>query len=151
MLRGGTIILTAVFSVVFLKRKLKSYHYIGIILTVTGVTIVGLSSFVVEGDSDDQDDDYTKRFVGILLTLVSLVFHGLMYITEEQVFHKYYVEPFEMVGWEGFFGVLLYVVAIPILNIIPCPYNPEGYDGDLCAGKHIEDISLFIKEATYTW
>jgi drug/metabolite transporter (DMT)-like permease len=53
MLKGGTIILTAIFSVLFLKRKLKSYHYIGIILTVMGVTIVGLSSFLISGEDDD--------------------------------------------------------------------------------------------------
>jgi len=53
MLKGGTIILTAIFSVLFLKRKLKSYHYIGIILTVLGITIVGLSSFLVSGEDGD--------------------------------------------------------------------------------------------------
>ena len=84
MLRGGTIILTAIFSVIFLKRKLKSYHYIGIILTVMGVTIVGFSSFVAEGESDDQADDSANRFIGIGFILISLIFNGLMYVTEEE-------------------------------------------------------------------
>ena len=61
------------------------------------------------------------------------------------------MEPFELVGWEGFWGVLLYVIAIPILGSIPCPYDPKGYEDDLCSGKTIEDFPLFIKEATSSW
>ena len=116
-----------------------------------GVTIVGFSSFVAEGESDDQADDSANRFIGIGFILISLIFNGLMYVTEENLINKYYIEAFEIVGWEGFWGVLLFVIAIPILNVIPCPYDPAGYEDDLCAGKHVEDFSLFIKEATYTW
>jgi len=151
MLKGGTIILTAIFSVLFLKRKLKSYHYIGIILTVMGVTVVGLSSFIVSGEDDDQDSDYRNRFIGLALVLISLVFNGFMYVSEESLLNKYYIEPFELVGWEGFWGVVLYTIAIPVLNLIPCPYDPKGYENDLCAGDHIEDFPLFVKEATYSW
>jgi hypothetical protein len=74
-----------------------------------------------------------------------------MYVSEESLLNKYYLEPFELVGWEGFWGTILYVIAIPILNIIPCPYNPVGYEKDLCAGEYIEDFPLFINEATYKW
>ena len=55
MMKGGTIILTAVFSVMFLKRKLRSYHYLGILFTVLGITIVGLSTFLVKGERNGQD------------------------------------------------------------------------------------------------
>ncbi len=144
MLKGGTIILTAIFSVLFLKRKLKSYHYIGIILTVIGITIVGLSSFLISGEDGDQDEDFGNRFIGLGLVLISLVFNGFMYVSEENLLNQYYIEPFELVGWEGFWGVILYTIAIPILNLIPCPYNPAGYSKDLCAGEYIEDFPLFV-------
>ncbi len=78
MLKGGTIILTAIFSVLFLKRKLKSYHYIGIILTVIGITIVGLSSFLISGEDGDQDEDFGNRFIGLGLVLISLVFNKIL-------------------------------------------------------------------------
>ena len=83
--------------------------------------------------------------------LLSLVFNGFMYVSEENLLNKYYIEPFELVGWEGFWGVVLYTIAIPVLNLIPCPYDPKGYENDLCAGDHIEDFPLFVKEATYSW
>ena len=89
--------------------------------------------------------------MGLILILISLIFNGFMYVSEEKLLDKYYIEPFEIVGWEGAWGCLLFVIAIPILNFIPCPYNPSGYDDDLCAGGHIEDFGMFLREATSSW
>ena len=44
MLRGGVIIVTAVFSVVFLKRKITRNQIIGIVLAVIGIGAVGVSA-----------------------------------------------------------------------------------------------------------
>jgi uncharacterized membrane protein len=46
MLRGGVIVLVALFSVLFLKRTLYSHHYLGMFLVITGVTMVGLSAIL---------------------------------------------------------------------------------------------------------
>ena len=49
MLRGSIIFFTAIFSVLFLNRKLYAFHWVGMGLTVVGVTMIGLSS-IVGGD-----------------------------------------------------------------------------------------------------
>ena len=46
MLRGSIIFFTAIFSVLFLNRKLQAFHWVGIGLVVVGVTMIGLSSVI---------------------------------------------------------------------------------------------------------
>lgn len=46
MLRGSIIFFTAIFSVIFLNRKLYAFHWVGMGLTVVGVTAIGLSSII---------------------------------------------------------------------------------------------------------
>lgn len=43
MLRGGLPITTALFSVMFLGRKLNKNHVLGLSFVVIGITIVGIS------------------------------------------------------------------------------------------------------------
>jgi len=44
MLRGSIILFTGMLSVVFLKRKLDRFHYVGMAITIVGITIVGFAS-----------------------------------------------------------------------------------------------------------
>jgi drug/metabolite transporter (DMT)-like permease len=44
MLRGGVIVVTALFSVIFLKNKLDKSQYLGCGLSIAGIIIVGLSA-----------------------------------------------------------------------------------------------------------
>lgn len=46
MMRGGVIVLTAIFSVIFLKRKLQMHHIVGCVSAVIGITLVGVSNFI---------------------------------------------------------------------------------------------------------
>ena len=51
MLRGSIIFFTAIFSVIFLKRKLYAFHWVGMGMTVVGVTAIGLSSILGAKDA----------------------------------------------------------------------------------------------------
>ena len=46
MLRGGVIVITALFTVFFLKKKLYKHNWIGCVLAILGITIVGVSSML---------------------------------------------------------------------------------------------------------
>jgi drug/metabolite transporter (DMT)-like permease len=46
MLRGSVMLYTGIFSVIFLKRKLKPYHMVGMFLVLVGLAFVGLASVV---------------------------------------------------------------------------------------------------------
>lgn len=57
-------------------------------------------------------------------------------MVEEKILGNYYLNPMQVVGWEGFFGFVYYMIALPILQFIPCKI-PEN--GEFCAFGHIED------------
>lgn len=54
ILRGGVIIVTAFFSVLFLKKKLNLQKYLGIFLAVLGTIIVGISVFFRKGGENTE-------------------------------------------------------------------------------------------------
>lgn len=55
MLRGGVIVVTAIFSVVFLKKKLTLTQIVGCTLTIIGIGIVGLSNIVFPAKTSDSE------------------------------------------------------------------------------------------------
>lgn len=46
MLKGGSLITTALFSYLLLKNKLKRNHIVGCIMAIIGVSIVGVSGIL---------------------------------------------------------------------------------------------------------
>ena len=46
MLRGGVILVTALFSKLILKRSLYKHHYIGCSLAFIGIALVGLANLI---------------------------------------------------------------------------------------------------------
>ena len=41
-----------------------------------------------------------------------------MFIVEEKLLSKYYLDPFKVVGTEGMWGVLYYLCILPIMQVI---------------------------------
>lgn len=54
MFNGGEVLMTAAFSVIFLKRKLYKHHYLGMFLNILGLSLMGvltlMSNKVNEGN-----------------------------------------------------------------------------------------------------
>ena len=46
MMRGGIVIVTAIFSKVFLKKILYPHNYLGMILVVLGISLTGAANFM---------------------------------------------------------------------------------------------------------
>jgi drug/metabolite transporter (DMT)-like permease len=97
MLRGGVIVLVALFSVLFLKRTLHSHHYLGMFLVITGVTMVGMSA-ILDSSNDDQSG---SQILGVVLIAGSLVLQAGLFVSEEIIFKIRHFEPMECVGGEG--------------------------------------------------
>lgn len=53
MMRGGSIVTTLIFSIVFLKAKVMKNQVAGSILVLVGVIIVGLSNMVFKDSSSE--------------------------------------------------------------------------------------------------
>jgi len=137
MIRGGVILVTALFSVLFLKKKLYSHHYLGCIAVTVGIGLVGASNFIFPAN----DGAETKVWALILL-FVSLLFNGVFYVSEEKIFQIYHMDPLEVVGTEGCWGLILYAIALPILSTMTCTLS-----GGVCVVY--EGKSTFESPALY--
>jgi drug/metabolite transporter (DMT)-like permease len=141
MMRGLIVPITALMSVVFLKKKQYRHHLVGIILIITGVFLVGYVS--VAGNKSDSGDSGGSELFGIFLLVVSQCFTGVMFITEEKILGDYYLEPFQIVGTEGMWGLAYYILLLPIMQIVQCgsQIDPKGF-GLLCNYGYLENSSF---------
>ena len=113
MLRGMIIIVTAVMSILFLKRKLFRHHWTSIGIIFTGVALVGLAAVLLK--SNDANAEPVNP-LGILLLLLAQLFSGGLYIVEEKLLGDYYLDPLKVVGLEGLWGLLISVVMLVVFE-----------------------------------
>lgn len=45
---------------------------------------------------------------------------------EQKLLHKYHLEPLQVVGYEGMFGLAIELVVLPIITFIPCGFGVEA-------------------------
>ena len=104
MMRGGSLIFSAIFSTWFLKRKLDLHHYAGLVFTFIGLMIITLNI------PNNKQYKQNMIFIGIIITILSLIMDGIYYVTEERIFQKYYMDPWEIIGTEGFIGMVITLI-----------------------------------------
>ncbi|KAH7958869.1 hypothetical protein HPB49_006106 [Dermacentor silvarum] len=139
MLRGAVIIFTGLLSVAFLGRRLRSYEWLGILLVMCGLVVVGISDIIF------PDSHATKGpnsiITGDLLIVLAQVITASQMVIEEKFVTKYKVAPLQAVGWEGFFG---FVVLGTLL--VPMYFIPAGNTIFQNPGGQLEDaIDGFIQ------
>jgi len=140
MMRGSIVLITAVMSVLFLGKKQYFHHWSSIFVVVAGVALVGLIGVKSSSDGDDDSKNATPTtFTGILLLIIAQCFTGGQFITEELFLGGYYLDPFLVVGLEGFWGTLYYAIVLPIAQNINC-------NGPLCNGGKLEDSKLAFQQ-----
>ncbi|KAB5540078.1 hypothetical protein PHYPO_G00097230 [Pangasianodon hypophthalmus] len=116
MLRGAVIIFTGLLSVAFLGRRLLPSQWIGILITILGLVVVGLADFM----SGNRDDEHKLSDVitGDLLIIMAQIIVSVQMVLEEKFIYKHNVHPLKAVGTEGFFGfVILTILLIPMFYI----------------------------------
>lgn len=117
MLRGSSIIFAAIFSVIFLKRKLYCFNLLGLLLCVIGVSIVGLANVLGDTGSEHGAEDMV---IGISFVLSAQVVQAAQIIAEEFLMKSVDLPPLSIIGWEGFWGTLMMIVIVyPVLYVLP--------------------------------
>ena len=138
MMRGGIVVITAILSVLFLKRKQYRHHIFGILLILAGIVIVGVASVVFSKDDDDEGGGGGTDALGIIMLIISQLFAGSLFIVEEKLLGNYYLHPLKVVGWEGIWGLTIYIILLIIFQQIDCT-------NALCNHGKLED-TLFAFE-----
>ena len=141
MMRGCLVFIIAIMSVLFLKRVLYRHHWTSLGVILVGLALVGASPLIYPTESDDDDDSTAmKVIVGIVLVIVAQFFTGCHMVTEEKLFHDYYLHPLKLVGWEGLWGILIYSCLLVIFQFIKCS------NVDVCPHGTIENVPEALRE-----
>jgi drug/metabolite transporter (DMT)-like permease len=89
MMRGGAIVTTFIFSIIFLKMKAQRNQIAGSILALIGVFIVGTSSLIFSSGSSGTDPGL--QIIGYILLICSLFTNGFQFVFEEKLLAKYHI------------------------------------------------------------
>ncbi|XP_020780003.1 solute carrier family 35 member F6 [Boleophthalmus pectinirostris] len=117
MLRGAVIIFTGLLSVAFLGRKLALSQWLGILITILGLIVVGLADFVT-GNRDDSHK-LSDIITGDLLIIMAQIIAAVQMVLEEKFVYKHDVHPLKAVGTEGMFGFFVLTILLIPMYFIP--------------------------------
>ena len=132
MMRGSVTIITALMSMFFLKRKQYRHHWAGLACIVLALVSVG---YVAIALSDGEDAAVNGSIaLGIILLITAQFFAAALFIVEEYFIGGYYLDPLKVVGTEGMWGTLYFLIALPIMQAVQC-------SGPLCNFGYFENSS----------
>nr|XP_039252635.1 solute carrier family 35 member F6-like isoform X2 [Styela clava] len=126
MFSGSIIIFTALLSVAFLRRVVKIPQWIGIGCVIVGLIIVGLSDVLFPDKGGDITYGRNEIITGDLLIVIAQIIHAIQVVVEENYVTARNINPMQVVGWEGFFGM----TTLGFL-LIPMYFIETGHDSDV--------------------
>jgi drug/metabolite transporter (DMT)-like permease len=146
MMRGLELFFVCVWSKVFLKNPQYRHNILGVGTLIFGLSLVGLNSVLF------NDTAVAKNpVVGIILLATSQFFSSTEYVFQEKFIKHYDVHPFQLVGFEGLWGVCMYTILLIIFQNVSCvDWNETIRDG-ICfvvnnEDSHIEDTFFAFKQ-----
>ena len=130
ILKNLTLVLVALLSFICFKSYRKTFDLdkgVGLILIIAGIGVAGWASV---GFTDSAAVAATNPVMGALLMVASCVFGAFFYISEEFFLRRIDADPMQGVGSEGFWGLILYAILLPIMNKVNDPFG-DGNMADL--------------------
>lgn len=113
MLRGAVIIFTGLLSTAFLGRLLKVREWVGMLIVICGLSVVGASDFIFGGNGNNNS--LNSIITGDLLIVMAQIVTASQMVWEEKFVNKHNVPALQAVGWEGLFGFsTLSLLLIPM-------------------------------------
>jgi len=136
--RCTVIVVTGVLKAFVLGHRLSRNQWAGIATNAVAMLLVGSTAFfegsaasaeVPTGGADVGSGNYGDARVGILFILASCLVQGAQYVFEEKVMAFDSVPPLILVGMEGVWGVIMFLIAVfPAMALIPGADNGRYED-----------------------
>lgn len=128
MFRGLELLFVMFFAKFFLGNPIYRHHVLGVGSVVFGLFLVGLNSLL------NKDASATNPTLGMILVIISQVFSSSQYVIQEKILVKYFAHPFQLVGFEGFWGFSIYTVILIIFQNISCDSWDDFLKQNICYG-----------------
>lgn len=135
MMRGSILLFTALFAIFYRHKKLHVVDWMGVIITIVGITIVGISSIF----NDSSDDSENLKDVSVKMQILAMFFiiiaqglQAFQTIVEEELLHDVNATESEIVSYEGIWGLFFSTfIAMPIANLTPETAGDGIYENSL--------------------
>ena len=115
MTRGSVVVFTCILSVRWLKQKLRPHHYVAVAVVCAAVALVG-----VAGRFGEKGHASLGSYVlGLGLIVIGQAVGALQFCLEEHLMTQRGLSPVVLVGWEGLWGILYFVILAPVLSLTP--------------------------------
>lgn len=120
MTRGSIILIVGLMSVMFLQKRITKLEWVSLFVVFLGVFLVGLSGYLSGGDADGAGAGATKTgvsfdiVIGMTLVFLGITLTAVQFVVEEHILTYLKVEPVEIVGYEGLYGVALTTTAMTV-------------------------------------
>jgi drug/metabolite transporter (DMT)-like permease len=136
MFRGSILLFTALLACFYRHQKLRFVDWLGVIVTILGITIVGLSSVVRKNKADNTTSTanapLTMQLVAMLLIVIAQGLQAFQTIVEEQLLHDVDATESEIVAFEGLWGLYFSTfLTMPIANIVPQEWGEGLFEQSL--------------------
>lgn len=116
MLRGTMVVFTSVMNVLFMRRRVRLYQWVAIIGTVTACALVGVSC-ILSSVGSTTAQPWDKQLFGCFLVVISQLIQSGQIVTEDFLLSDIDADPLQIVGMEGFWGLIVTVVIVfPLLK-----------------------------------
>ncbi|XP_073985672.1 transport and golgi organization 9 [Rhodnius prolixus] len=128
MLRGSVIVFVALLSMIFLRRKITWQQWLGILLVLAGLVVVGVSDYLLNKDSAESSNT-NNMIMGDLIIVGAQIITAAQMVYEEKYITVKEIPALQAVGWEGTFGfIVLGLLQIPFYYIVvPPPFSSNSH------------------------
>ncbi|KAH6661140.1 integral membrane protein [Truncatella angustata] len=129
MTRGALVLFVGLFSVTFLHRRLHAFQWVSLVGAVLGVAVVGLAGAIqpdhrvtpaMVGEWSATENpalpDAARAIIGVLLIAGAQIFTATQFVLEEWILERSGIEPMQVVGWEGLFGLAVTLFGMLVLH-----------------------------------
>lgn len=118
ILRGFMVVMSALLSVTFMKKKFRPYKFVGVGVVILGLVIVGMSLVLDPSHNEDNESQGSPIF-GIALIIAAQLVQATQIIVEEILLTKVKSPPLLIVGMEGMWGILAMIIVLIVIYYIP--------------------------------
>ena len=146
MMRGLELFFVCLWSKIFLNNPIYRHAVLGIGSLIFGLGLVGLNAVLFDDEKVAKDP-----VVGIILLCTSQFFSSTEYVFQEKFIKHYDVHPFQLVGFEGLWGVLMYTILLSIFQFVSCDSWSKSLREGICSVNddkkyHIEDTKFALRQ-----